>query len=299
MDSNSNGSDMRVGLFCKIWIVVKYNLCLLLIFFGGCLPEPLDVDGLPVVKPQIVVSSQIIPDQSVLVLLTKTFGALDASNDSDPEELLKQIAVADAVVTITGPGGTFELESLDNGLYGGLPVEFVEGEEYTLRVTSESLGEVSATTKVMPMVSFDDIKAMLVYNGYDDTLAQITYRISDALEENWYMLNVQEVERADIVENLINPRAFTRLLEDREFNGETYQETFRVFPRDFVPGDTIAVSLSNISKEYHDFMRLRLDNRYTFVEYLSEPVNYPSNVVGGKGFFNLYVPDFEMFVLEY
>jgi len=290
---------MRINSFPTLWILTKYCSAFLLLLLWRCVPEPLDVDGLPVVKPQIVISSQIIPDKSLLVLLTKTFGALEASDDSDPEELLKQIAVDDALVTLSGPDGTYELEFLDNGLYGGMPISFDEGEEYTLHVVSESLGDVSATTTVKPMISFDEIKADLVLNGYDDTLAQITYRISDAIEKNWYMVNVQEVERTDIVDNLINPRAFTRLFEDSEFNGETYQETFRVFPRDFIPGDTIAVSLSNISKEYYDFMRLRLDNRYTFVEYLSEPVNYPSNVKGGKGFFNLYVPDFRMFVLEY
>lgn len=299
MDSNFDSADIRMNSFSGLGILTRYCRIFLLVLLWGCLPEPLDVDGLPVVKPQIVVSSQIIPDQSLLVLLTKTFGALDASDDSDPEELLKQIAVDDAVVTITGPGGSYELESLDNGLYGGLPISFEEGEEYTLHVVSESLGEVSASTTVMPMVSFDDIKAELVYNGYDDTLAQITYRISDAVEKNWYMLNVQEVERADVADNLINPRAFTRLFEDNEFNGGTHQETFRVFPRDFIPGDTIAVSLSNISNGYYEFIQLRLDNRYTFVEYLSEPVNYPSNVKDGKGYFNLYVPDFRMFVLEY
>jgi len=270
-----------------------------LFLLGGCLPEPLDVKGLPVVKPQIVVSTQIIPDRSLIVLLTKTFGALDASDDSDPEELLDQIAVNDATVTITGPQGIYQLEPLDNGLYGGLVIPFQGGESYELHVDSESLGEVRAVTTVKPLVSFDDIKAELFFNGYDDTLAQITYKLSDHAEENWYMLNVQEVERKDVVENLLNPRAFTRLLDDKEFNGEIHEETFRVFPRDFIPGDTIAVTISNISKEYYDFIELRIDNRYSFVEYLSEPVNYPSNVVGGKGFFNLYVPDVEFFVLEY
>jgi hypothetical protein len=265
----------------------------------GCLPEPLDVDGIPVVKPQIVVSTQIIADQSIIVLLTKTFGALDASDDSDPEELLSQISVDDATVTITGPDGTHELLAFENGVYGGLIIPFEEGEEYELHVNSESLGEVTARTTVKPLVPFDDIKAELIFNGYDDTLAQITYRLTDPVEQNWYMLNVQEVEREDVVENLLNPRAFTRLLDDAEFNGEIYQETFRVFPRDFIPGDTIAVTLSNIGKDYYDFIELRLDNRYSFVEYLSEPVNYPSNVQGGKGFFNLYIPDVRTFVLEY
>ena len=75
-----------------------------------------------------------------------------------------------------------------------------------------------------------------------------------------------------------------------------YQNKF--FQYDFSPGDTIAVSISNINKDYYDFMQLRLDNRFSFVEYLSEPINYPSNVKGGKGFFNLYVPDIRLFVLE-
>lgn len=280
------------------WMITCCPLVFIIIL-SGCLPEPLDVQGIPVVKPQIVVSTQIIPDQSVVVLLTKTFGALEASDDSDPEALLSQIAVDDATVTIIGPGGTYNLQSLDNGLYGGLIIPFIEGEEYELHVVSESLGEVSATTTVKPLVPFDEIKAELVFNGFDDTLAQITYRLSDALERNWYMLNVQEIERADLVENLLNPRAFTRLLDDLEFNGQIHQETFRVFPRDFIPGDTIAVSLSNISKEYYDFIDLRLENRFSFVEYLSEPVNYPSNVKGGRGFFNLYIPDVKIFVLEY
>lgn len=278
---------------------LKYVSLLLTLLVCGCLPEPLDVTGIPTVKPQIVVSTQIIPDQSLIVLLTKTFGALDASDDSDPEALLDQIAVDDAEVTITGPDGTVELIPLDNGVYGGLIIPFKAGQEYTLHVVSESLGEVSATTTVKPLVTFDDIKAELVFNGFDDTLAQITYRLSDPVEKNWYMLNVQEIEREDLVENLLNPRAFTRLLTDDEFNGESHQETFRVFPRDFIPGDTIAVSLSNISNAYYDFVELRLDNRFSFVEYISEPVNYPSNVVGGKGFFNLYIPDVKTFILEY
>ena len=57
--------------------------------------------------------------------------------------------------------------------------------------------------------------------------------------------------------------------------------------------------VARLRDEYYDFIDLRIDNRFSFVEYLSEPVNYPSNVVGGKGFFNLYIPDVETFILEY
>jgi hypothetical protein len=142
------------------------------------------------------------------------------------------------------------------------------------------------------------LEADLFYNGFNDTLAQITYTLQDEVEKNWYMINVQEVEQEDVLENLLNPRAFTILLRDDEFNGGLYREKFRVFPRDYKPGDTIAVSLSNISEEYFQFMQLRIDNRFSLVEFVSEPVNYPSNVVGGKGYFNLYVPDVRFFVFD-
>lgn len=277
---------------------VTYLLIPLLALLAACLPDPLEVKGIPEVKPQIVVSSQIIPDQSLVVLLTKSFGALDASGDSDPEELLASITLNDALVVVTGPFGSDTLQLLDNGFYGGVTIPFVAGEEYHLFVNSASLGEVTATTMVKPRVSFAEIQADLFLNGYGDTLAQITYELKDPAGPNRYMLNVQEVEREDVVENLLNPRAFTRLVEDTEFDGESFGESFRVFPRDYAPGDTVAVSLSNISEEYYQFMKLRQDNRYSFIEYLSEPVNYPSNIVNGKGYFNLYIPDVRFFVLE-
>ncbi|HET9486613.1 MAG TPA: DUF4249 family protein, partial [Chryseosolibacter sp.] len=157
---------------------------------------------------------------------------------------------------------------------------------------------VYAITEVKRKVNFAEAEAELFYTEFGDTLAQITYNFNDPPEKNWYMINVQEVEQEDFVENLINPRAFTIMLPDKDFNGLTYGERFRVFPRDYQPGDTIALSLSNISEEYYAFMKLRIDNRFTFVDFVSEPVNYPSNVVGGKGFFNLYLPDVRFFVFD-
>ncbi len=263
----------------------------------SCLPDPLEVRGIPKVKPQIVVSTQIIPDQSLVVLLTKSFGALDASDDSDPQEVLDQIAVNDAVVVISGPASKDTLLTLGNGVYGGLSIEFIEGEEYTLEVNSVSLGKVSATTTVLEQVTFDDIDAKLYFDGFDDTLAEVQYSMTDPVAKNWYMINVIEVEEEDIEEQLLNPRAYTRLIDDVEITERKYSEVFRV-PEDFNKGDTIAVYLSNISKEYYDFVKMRQDNRFSLIEFLGEPVNYPSNVKGGKGFFNLYVPDIELIVLD-
>lgn len=279
-------------LISQIPLLISLLLC-------SCIPEPLEVKDIPDVKPQIVVSTQIIPDEAMVVLLTKTFGALDASDDSNPQQLLDQIAVNDAVVAIEGPGGTDTLQFLGNGVYGGVELLLEEGGTYTLRVKSESLGEVRATTTVKPQIRFEEVEAELYFTGFDDTLAQITYQLDDPVGKNHYMINVQQINIDDrIQDRLLNPRAFIELLDDENFEGEKFRDTFRAFPRDYSTGDTVAVLLSNISEDYYKFLQIRMDMRYSFVEFISEPVNYPTNVEGGRGFFNLYIPDARFFRME-
>jgi hypothetical protein len=285
----------EMGWRCLGYLLLLGGLSSILI---SCLPDPLEVDTVPKAKVEMVVSSQMIPDQTLMVLLTRTFDALEASDDSDPQELLDFIAVNDALVTLEGPHGHDTLEFIGNGVYTATSIPFRAGDTYRLSVDSDAYGMLYATTEAMQKVGFTKAAAELYYNGYNDTLAQITYAFKDPPEKNWYMINVQEVEPEDFIENLLNPRAFTVLLDDQRFNDQTFGEQFRVFPRDYQPGDTIAVSLSNISEEYYTFMNLRIDNRFSFVEFISEPLNYPSNVVGGKGYFNLYIPDVRIFVFD-
>lgn len=291
-------NKMNKGITLKLLIPSCVAFCVAL-FLSSCLPDPLEVEGIPVVTPTIVVSSQIVPEESVVILLTKSFGALDASEDSDPQTLLDQIAVTDALVLVEHGGITDTLGHLGNGIYGGVDVELVPGIDYNLRVTSVSLGTVTATTQVKPQVQFTDVEAILYPDSFDDTLAQVTYSFRDpAPENNWYMINAIKVERDDLEENLLDPRDFVLLRDDALFNGGAYTETFRIFPREFSEGDTLALYLSNVSEEYYDFLQMRIDNRLNLVEFISEPLNYPTNVKGGLGFFNLNLPDVRIVFLE-
>lgn len=271
---------------------------LLLLILASCVPDPLELKEIPDVEPEIVVATQMVGDQSVVVLLTRTFSALEESDDQSPEEFFKKIAINDAVVTISGPGGSNPLVFRENGLYTGAGLSFQPGETYELRVESQTLGVVSATTSVQPRVELQQVEADLYYEGLNDTLAVITYEFQDPPEKNWYLFNVQKVEQEDLLKNSINPRAFAALFEDAEFNGKYYKEGYSFSPEEYAPGDTIAVSFSNISQEYYQFMALRTEERLSFLEFLSEPFNYPSNIRGGKGFFNLYLPDVRFLILE-
>lgn len=264
---------------------------------SSCLPDPLEVSGVPVAPTKIVVSSQLIPGQAVAVLLTRSIGALEASDDSDPTALLNQIIIEDASVTIRGNGNTYALSYLGSGLYGAANVQLNAGLSYTLDVTSPSTGSVTATTEVKPLISFDEATADFYYVGRD-TLADISYQFTDPIGQNWYMVTGQRVTRRNLQSRLLNPRMTTKIFDDATFDGKVKQETFKVLFDEVSEGDTVMVTLSNVSQEYFRFMKLREDTRFGLVDFLGEPVNYPSNVQGGLGYFNLYTPDVRLFIMR-
>jgi hypothetical protein len=268
-----------------------------IMILGSCLPDPLDVKGVPQLEEKIVVSSQMIPGQAVAILLTKSIGALDASNDSDPQELLNQIIIADAAVRIESNGQTYPLTYLGSGVYGAVAIPLAEGQSYTLFVDSPGNGSVKATTTVKPTVRFADVGAELYITGRD-TLADISYAFNDAMGSNWYMLNAQHITRDGFEERLLNPRVTTKMLDDVTFDGGVISDKFKILFDEVEAGDTLAVMLSNIDRDYYDFMKLREDTRFGLAAAIGEPINYPTNVEGGLGFFNLYVPDVRVFTLE-
>jgi hypothetical protein len=264
---------------------------------SACIPDPLEITNVPQLDSQIVVSSQMIPNFAVAVLLTKSVGALDASDDSDPQALLDQILIDDAAVRIEGNGSSIQLQYLNNGIYGVAGANLVAGQTYTLYVNSPSMGTVQATTTVKPLIRFQDIQPSIYITGRD-TLAQIDYTLADPAGKNWYVMTAQHVSQKNLNERLLNPWVTTKLVDDASFEGGTKTDYFRILFDEVEPGDTLAVLLSNVDKDYYDFMTIREDTRFGLASYLGEPINYPTNVEGGLGFFNLYVPDVRVFVLD-
>lgn len=271
-------------------------LCVGLAF--ACVPEPLAVDDIPQLKPKIVVSTQVSSNQSVAILLTKSVGALDANEDTDPEELIRQIAIDDARVSMEHADTRYDFFALGNGVYSSGQVPLVPGDEYTLTVESLSMGLVTSTTMVNEIVPFDFVQANIFDSGYD-TLAEVSYGFKDPPGKNFYMFNVQRLTGEFDSEDILNPEIFIDLIDDSEIVNGLYQNRKRVEARrDFEPGDTVAIVLSNISEEYFKFMKVRSDARFNFAEFLGEPANYPTNINGGLGFFNLHIPDVRILRLE-
>jgi hypothetical protein len=295
MDLNFESMESKETL--KQFSRSAFSLVSIALLFFSCVPDPLPVDNLPQLKPKIVIASQIIPDQGLVVLLTRSIGALDAGDQSNPQNLLEQILINDALITLHYADKIDTLTQLSNGLYGGITIQWLSGIIYELRVKSAELGEVSAMTKVPEPVPFKTAAARLYITEFD-SLAEVSYSLQDPEGENFYMVNVQKFSTTQLLGSLLNPDVFTHLKDDASFDGQLYQEQFRVFFRDFSKGDTVSVFLSNVQKDYYQFLKLRNDNRYGFADFASEPLNYSSNVKGGLGYFNLHVPDVRLFVMQ-
>jgi hypothetical protein len=234
-----------------------------------------------------------------VVLLTQSFGALEANGNSDPEELIDLIAINDALVTIEGARSLDTLTFVQTGIYTSTSINFQDEFFYNLRAYSPSMGTVVASAQCKTAVSFESVEAKIYDTGFD-TLATITYSLQDIPGPNYYMVNIQNITEEEDEYDVLNPTIFTHLLEDDpSADSQLLSASFKVFfRRDFIPGDTIMVQLGNISKEYHDFLQLRKDTRFSFADFVGEPVNYPTNVVGGLGWFTLHLPDVRFIIVE-
>lgn len=265
--------------------------------FSSCIPDPLEVTNVPALQPKIVIGSQVIPGQGLMVYVTRSIGALEAGWNSELEPLLEQIAIQDAVVVLVSDDRSDTLDHLRYGVYAGASDAIVGGKQYLLVVKSPTWGEVTATATAPPQVFFDDVEASLYKTGFD-SLASVRYSLNDPAESNWYMVNVQKFSTTTEIDRYLNPRVFTRLVRDTAFNGRRFEEEFNVIFQNYSEGDSVLITMSNISEDYFNYLHLRNESRYSLASFASEPLNFPSNVVGGYGYFNLHIPDARAFKLE-
>lgn len=260
----------------------------LTLILSSCLPEPLKID-VPAAEEELVVSSILLPDQGIGIVLTRSFSALSSGFGSD-STLLEEILVEDALVVLQSDNSVIQLEEISSGIYSSLNSPLQEGVTYQLKVNSNEQ-ELSAASELKPAVQFSSLRTELEPNAID-SIPYVYYEFQDLADDNYYMINVQRLPtQEDELLNLISSRTYAELITDKEVSNGIVKGNFPVLDReDFENGDVLVVSLSHISKEYYDYLNKRNGNTLIF-DFVSEPGNLPTNVNGGKGFFSLYIPD--------
>jgi hypothetical protein len=261
---------------------------------SACLPDPLEVEEVPLPEEQVVIGSQLIPDQFIAISLSKNFTALEAGPDSDLDDLIADLLVSEVDLSISVEGKDYAMLELVSGIYGINELPQEPGTRYTLTfINPINQDSTIAETVALPNIGFSSLNPVLDYTEFD-SLLRVQFSIEDPPGPNWYMVNAQSIGTSID----ISRRPFTQLYTDEGVDGEIIEDQFTVLFRDFTEEDTVLISLANISEEYFEFLELRDNQAFLLLDGLGEPVNYSTNVTNGLGFFNVHIPDIRIFLLN-
>ena len=284
-------------------------LILMLGLFYSCTPKPIDIN-INKFKPKLVVSSHIIPGSIMIMSLTKSFSALsstEATDTSVSSNFLQGVLVSNAEVTVTHGNKIDTLRMLTPGIYGSVSLLQEDYGFYILKARDPLSGmEVIASSTLLPKVFFDTITPVKSAVMLDTTVS-IKYTLLDnPNEDNWYVVNYIKKNLNTSGANLDINNAFSlgsnkiltefELLSDKTFENHRFeQETILT---DVNPSDSIAVTIANISEGYYQFLTAYKRAGSVFNQFTGEPINYPTNVTGGYGYFNTHYPDVHYFYLK-
>jgi hypothetical protein len=275
------------------------RFCFILIVSGlffSCRPKPIDIEVQPA-EPKLVVFTHIIPNNVMLVAVTKSFSVLDG-NTTDS---LQKILLSGANVKLRIGAQNFDFFEISPGLYASYSEAFQIDQDYHLTVIHQS-DTVSSTTRMLPKVDFDFVTPS-VNKTVTDTSVYLNIGFKDIPSiPNWYLINIYKkqtdtngVDNVNYFENGNNTLARSILVSDKEFSGD-YQSNMHY--RELNSTDSIVVTLSNINESYFNYLGYQVGNSGSVLNSLNlEPVTYPTNIINGYGFFNTHFPDIKFFDL--
>jgi Domain of unknown function (DUF4249) len=274
---------------------------LILLLLSACVPEPITI-VLPEEPKRIIVSSQVLPDRGLVVLLTNSVSSLnDISTTDSTGQSISALLLDKAYVTLSFDGKTEKLVRLLPGIYGTLNLSLETNKNYTLYVKDSLTGrEVTATTTFTPPISLDSAFAKLEFDedlfGGKDTISTLNLVLTDSPgQKNYYMLDYvkpNNLKTLDLKSFGAGRKGAAHLFtsDNADANHKIrIKETFFLNPT-----DTLIVALFKITKEYYEFQNGFKKNGGIIGEFLGEPVTIPTNVKNGHGFFNLAYPSLKL-----
>lgn len=129
-------------------IIISISALFLIV---SCRPENIDIEVTPL-NPKLVVFSHLIPDNAMIIAVTKSFSALESSDSLDIEDLL----VSGAQVSVSTDEGKIDLFEFSPGLYTSLSTPNTPGKIYDLLVIKDS-DTITATSTMLQRVNFSEI----------------------------------------------------------------------------------------------------------------------------------------------
>jgi hypothetical protein len=282
-----------VNVSVLIFLLFSCVACCLLF---SCRPKKIDIQ-VESAPQKLVIFTQVIPNNFIVATVTKSFSPLEGHDSEDILSLL----VSGAEVKITSNGQEYPCYEVNPGVYmSALATSFVNGQVYHLTAIYEN-DTVTSTSTMLPKVDFTAVLPSIDKSN-QDSMVSIDLSFQDVGGvPNWYLLNFykkgESTSGSDIsifFSNGSNALVHSMIISDQEFSGSFHS---LVELEKLNPTDSIAVTLSNISKKYYDYLGKTLNGGGVFNQLNMEPMTYPTNIQNGYGFFNTFYPAVQFFDL--
>ncbi len=284
-------------------------IVLLGIFFTSCSIESLPINVEPA-EEKIAVASLIGPEETFFITLSRSFSALSAEDVNDlTEDAVERLLLDQALVLLEYDGITDTLEKVFdiNGLYGTQLQSFDDFQLMSLTVFDSSTSEtVTSQSMLLPQIELDSVTVTRDSTRFED-VAVLTFNVIDRPEENFFVVQAYQLTDSDTTTSdstgsspffdndtfLIYEGLFTDRGVDED--GVIRREELINFTSET---DSALVIVTNISEGYYRFLEARNRSGGLVSSLANEPVNHPTNIQNGVGYFSAHRPRAVLVVVE-
>ena len=293
--------------------LVRTSILLFISMYSlSCAPENLPISVEPA-DTKIAVASLVGPEDILLVSLTKSFSALSAEDIADiSDDFVEALLVDSALVTLTYDSFTDTLNTFFDitGLYATELQAFEDYQLMELSVFDPSTSEsIRAQSVLQPAVEIDSLE-MIKLDTLEFSLTQLNLSFDDPPDaENYYVMQVYQFTPPDTLSSdttevdgvFFNDNNY--LIYERLFTDAGAIDDGRIRREDFVnfssPVDSALVVLTNIERGYYNFLEARGRSGNLISSLANEPVNHPTNVENGVGYFSAHQPRAKLVIVKF
>ena len=271
------------------------------LLFASCRPEPLEIK-VQQATGTTALSSICLDGESVYLSASYTLSSLrdvhDTTAADDGSGIPRDLLVDSATVTLSAPGQPIEtLRMIRPGLFGCNDLRLVPGVNYTLTLTDLRKRTITtSTTTYIPRPQVDTIYPERIITG-GDTVVRLHIRIRNAGAGSHFFASyrsLREVRQSagSILLTAAGLRNFrTRQIElfnANALNNGTIDKVITL--AEIAPNDSLLVQLGQVDRPYYNYLDAYKRSGALLNQLTGEPINLPTNVKTGYGYFALYEP---------
>jgi hypothetical protein len=280
----------------KTWLILVISTLLLF----SCKPKPIEIN-VPQRAASITVSSACLDAHTVAVLATYSSTSLHQLLDTNKENgklvIPKSLLVDSALVTIHTAGGSTDTLSINSdGLYVKNGLSLQADKQYILTVIDHRKGMTAfATTTFQPAPVVSYLLPEKVNTG-KEVITRLKLGLTNVTANSHYFLSYNTMRNAR--ENSIllpmNQRAINLFVPKQIelFTGEGAIDGLleKSVTLQVKSDDTLVMQIAQVDNAYYEYLKAYKRTGALINQLTGEPINLPSNVSGGLGYFSLYQP---------